>query len=119
MSHRQVSSVSTPYRDHRGAIESMLRHCANPNLANKEGSTTLHLICSGYGDDRRLAETLFELCDHRYRPFLRVDVRDGKGKTPLDLAKKNGHDNLVDFLLERSAADQNLTNERTGGGGRC
>ncbi|CAB0037963.1 unnamed protein product [Trichogramma brassicae] len=84
----------TPYRDHRGAIESMLRHGANPNLANKERSTPLHLICKGYGDNRELAEMLFGACDQKFRPYLRVDVRDDKGETPLDLAKKNGNDNL-------------------------
>uniref|UniRef100_A0ABD2XAD5 Uncharacterized protein n=1 Tax=Trichogramma kaykai TaxID=54128 RepID=A0ABD2XAD5_9HYME len=92
-------------------IESMLRRGADPTLANAQGSTPLHIICKGYGDDRQLAEMLFELCDQRYRPFP-VDARDGNGETALHLATNRlGNNKLVDFLLRRGAA-QNAVNDK-------
>ncbi|XP_014221888.1 ankyrin-1-like [Trichogramma pretiosum] len=99
------------YRNYQSVIESMLRRGADPSLANAEGSTPLHLICKGYGDDRQLAEMLFELCDQRYRPFP-VDARDGNGETALHLATNRlGNNKLVDFLLRRGA-DQNAVNDK-------
>ncbi|KAL7307098.1 hypothetical protein TKK_0000831 [Trichogramma kaykai] len=98
------------YRNHHNVIKSMLRRGADPTVANAEGLTPLHFICKGYGDNLKLAKTLFKLADERYGPIL-VDARDDKGETPLHLALREDNRRLVQWLLRRGA-NRTLANSK-------
>ncbi|CAB0035130.1 unnamed protein product [Trichogramma brassicae] len=96
--------------DHAAIAESLLRSGANPNSADAEGSTPLHLICKGERDSCHLAKVILELDSDKYQP-VRIDARDNEGNTPLHLALRHGHKKLAAFLL-RKGADPNSTNEK-------
>ncbi|CAB0044842.1 unnamed protein product [Trichogramma brassicae] len=61
----------------------LLRNGANLILANKNGSTPLHLI-SKIDDDEGLMEMFFEICRNSQQT-VQVDARDNEGNTPLNL----------------------------------
>uniref|UniRef100_A0ABD2VWA7 Uncharacterized protein n=1 Tax=Trichogramma kaykai TaxID=54128 RepID=A0ABD2VWA7_9HYME len=82
-------------------VKLLLRKGANPNLANTKGETALHIICQKY-QDNGLAEILFKFGNKRHRT-IRVDVRDKKGQTPLQLAVANLLPKAVDQLLIHGA----------------
>ncbi|CAB0039567.1 unnamed protein product [Trichogramma brassicae] len=89
-------------------VESLLRGGADPNLANEEGKTPLHVISrKHYIAD--FADLLFDLLEEKNQ-LLRVDARDKDGRTPLYWALYNGHEKLVESLL-RKGADPNLADE--------
>ncbi|CAB0036987.1 unnamed protein product [Trichogramma brassicae] len=93
----------------KDAVDLLLRKGGNPNLANAEGSTALHILCE-HCDDRELLRTILESCDDAYKP-VQLDARDKSGDTPLHLALNYGHKRLVEALL-RSGADPSLANEK-------
>uniref|UniRef100_A0ABD2XJG4 Uncharacterized protein n=1 Tax=Trichogramma kaykai TaxID=54128 RepID=A0ABD2XJG4_9HYME len=98
----------------KGVTESLLRNGANPNIANQNGSTPLHVICyydyfEGYKRSCELAKMLFEVCNEIDR-IVQVNARDDKGRTPLHLALFEGKREMVELLL-RNGADPNLTIE--------
>ncbi|KAL7296064.1 hypothetical protein TKK_0010618 [Trichogramma kaykai] len=93
----------------RELMELLLERGASPNLANREGSTPLHSVCQMEGDEKKLAKTLLELSDEKYRP-VQVDAWDKSGRTPLNLALLNDNARVMTLLLERGA-DPNSTNE--------
>uniref|UniRef100_A0ABD2XEW2 Uncharacterized protein n=1 Tax=Trichogramma kaykai TaxID=54128 RepID=A0ABD2XEW2_9HYME len=82
-------------------VELLLRQGADPNLANNDGDTALHLICKRYGDND-LMKILFEVCD-QLKKKVQVDVRDQLGNTPLHWALFHGQKKEVEFLLKRGA----------------
>ncbi|XP_014230001.1 ankyrin-2-like [Trichogramma pretiosum] len=133
------------------AAQCLLSRRADPNVANNEGSTPLHVICQCYYDntmseeffritqnrrqaqvnaqdkfgmtplhwalryrelhiicqkhqDNGLAEILFKFGNKRHQT-IRVDVRDKKGRTPLQLAVANLLPKAVDQLLNHGADD--------------
>ncbi|CAB0038856.1 unnamed protein product [Trichogramma brassicae] len=96
------------YHKHLSVAELLLKNGANPNLANKNGYTPLHVILSRFFADD-LAELFFKMCDDRNLP-LQVDARNKSGNTPLHLAVCNTNDNAVKLLLERGA-NPNLADE--------
>lgn len=58
---------------------------------NDQGFSPLFIACEqGYVDIVRLLAA---------EPGVDVDARDEKGDTPLDIAKKNGQEEVVDVLL--------------------
>ncbi|CAB0041184.1 unnamed protein product [Trichogramma brassicae] len=81
--------------------ESLLRRGADPNLADNEGSTPLHVICRRKHDDD-LAKKFFEINDE-LNQTVRVDAVDKKGRTPLQWAVVNFSSKLVEYLLARGA----------------
>ncbi|CAB0032647.1 unnamed protein product [Trichogramma brassicae] len=89
------------------SIESLLRKGADPNSANAEGSTPLHIICNKAQHDE-LAEMFLGICDEKHR-LVRVDAQDELGNTPLHLALTHGNEKLSELLLKRNA-DPNLAN---------
>ncbi|CAB0029114.1 unnamed protein product [Trichogramma brassicae] len=88
-------------RGRRDLVELLLRRGADRNIANAEGSTPLHVVCSrSYLDE--FAEMIFDVGDGKDRPVL-VDPVDKSGRTPLKLAVTNHFPHLVDVLLDRGA----------------
>uniref|UniRef100_A0ABD2XMQ3 Uncharacterized protein n=1 Tax=Trichogramma kaykai TaxID=54128 RepID=A0ABD2XMQ3_9HYME len=64
-------------------IESLLRRGADPDVANAEGLTPLHVICQSQ-KKHRLFKPFFKVVDSMERTVL-PDVRDNEGNTPLHL----------------------------------
>ncbi|CAB0038714.1 unnamed protein product [Trichogramma brassicae] len=89
----------------RNSVGFLLRNGADPNIANEEGSTCLHVVCRR-SRDRGMPERFVEVIDEN-RMTVRVDARDKKGDTPMHVALARGHRPLVEFLL-RNGADPNL-----------
>uniref|UniRef100_A0ABD2XLJ0 Uncharacterized protein n=1 Tax=Trichogramma kaykai TaxID=54128 RepID=A0ABD2XLJ0_9HYME len=86
---------------HDEIVELLMKNGADPNLANEEGSTPLHVISSsGYDDD--IIDDFFKINDEKDQTVL-VDARDNEGKTPLRLAVSNLVPHVVDVLLDRGA----------------
>ncbi|CAB0033113.1 unnamed protein product [Trichogramma brassicae] len=83
------------------AAEILLRRGANPNLADEDGLTTLHLICTR-DDENDLVEFFFKINDE-LNQVIQVDAEDKSGRTPLQLAVANLMMNDVDVLLDRGA----------------
>ncbi|XP_023314896.1 ankyrin-1-like [Trichogramma pretiosum] len=89
-------------------MELLLRKDANPNLANVEGLTPLHIVCIGNSNNIDLVNMLFELSNEKYQP-VQVDVQDKLGNTPLHYAAYEFCENLMELLL-RKDANPNLAN---------
>uniref|UniRef100_A0ABD2XHA8 Uncharacterized protein n=1 Tax=Trichogramma kaykai TaxID=54128 RepID=A0ABD2XHA8_9HYME len=62
----------------------LLKKCANPNLANSEGLTPLHIICQRDKDDD-LLEKFFET-NNDLQQTVQIDALDKLGRTPLQWA---------------------------------
>ncbi|XP_014238267.1 ankyrin-3-like [Trichogramma pretiosum] len=90
----------------------LLQSGADPNLANGEGLTPLHVICRNefYNgrEDVGLLEGFFKICDELELEVL-ADIRDKLGQTPLQLAVAHGLQRLAEVLLRRGA-DPNQPN---------
>uniref|UniRef100_A0ABD2WGA4 Uncharacterized protein n=1 Tax=Trichogramma kaykai TaxID=54128 RepID=A0ABD2WGA4_9HYME len=85
------------------AVESLLRHGADPNLAHR-GSTPMHIACERTNTD--LAELFFEVCQEIGRP-LQLHLRDKSGNAPLHLALSRGCSASLLASLLRAGADPN------------
>uniref|UniRef100_A0ABD2XCS0 Uncharacterized protein n=1 Tax=Trichogramma kaykai TaxID=54128 RepID=A0ABD2XCS0_9HYME len=88
--------------------ELLLSRGANPNLADADGSTPLHIICSSSIFDEKSAKMLFQMSDRRFQP-VQVDARDKFGETPLHKAYRHRNKHAIEFLL-RHDADPNASN---------
>uniref|UniRef100_A0ABD2X9G8 Uncharacterized protein n=1 Tax=Trichogramma kaykai TaxID=54128 RepID=A0ABD2X9G8_9HYME len=88
--------------------EILLRRGADPNSANKEGSTSLHLICQRV-DGCKLVEILFKIANDIRKPVW-VDVPDKEGNTPLHLAISHRSTRTSEILLV-NGANPNLANK--------
>ncbi|KAL7287869.1 hypothetical protein TKK_0017933 [Trichogramma kaykai] len=91
----------------KALVELLLKHGANPNLANAQGLTPLHIICYKYSDNIDLVNMLFVLRYDKYQP-VQLDAQDKLGNTPLHVAAHKCCRNLIEFLL-RKGADPNVT----------
>ncbi|XP_014229917.1 serine/threonine-protein phosphatase 6 regulatory ankyrin repeat subunit B-like [Trichogramma pretiosum] len=89
-------------------FELLLARGADPNSANQERSTPLHLICQRVKKDKLIA-SFFKVTDEN-RQTVQVNVRDRKGNTPLHLTLKNSNTWASEILLKRGA-DVNSVNE--------
>uniref|UniRef100_A0ABD2XIA9 Uncharacterized protein n=1 Tax=Trichogramma kaykai TaxID=54128 RepID=A0ABD2XIA9_9HYME len=90
--------------DKESAIKLLLSRDADPNSANKEGSTPLYIVCDNYYGDQEddVANEFFEICSAQQWTIV-VYARDKLGRTPLQLAVTNLRPRLVDVLLNRGA----------------
>ncbi|CAB0044601.1 unnamed protein product [Trichogramma brassicae] len=96
----------------RRMIELLLRNGADTSVANKEGSTPLHMImCTNFHNGHELVEMLFKISEENHQT-VRVNARDIKGNTPLHLALQSRNLDIVKTseLLLRNGADFNLAN---------
>ncbi|XP_023319187.1 serine/threonine-protein phosphatase 6 regulatory ankyrin repeat subunit C-like [Trichogramma pretiosum] len=91
------------------AIETLLIRGARPNLANRHGLTTLHVICKRDHDDETLLMKFVQEIIKNERGPVQIDARDNLGETPLHVAVSLGHKKLINLLL-RYGADPNSTN---------
>ncbi|CAB0045240.1 unnamed protein product [Trichogramma brassicae] len=94
--------------NNRDVAALLLRCGADPNWANEEGSTPLHIICEGE-HELMLAVLLFELCGELNQQ-LQIDAKDYDGNTPLHLTLCKEDISLIQLLL-RKGADPNLANK--------
>ncbi|CAB0043644.1 unnamed protein product [Trichogramma brassicae] len=97
-------------------VVALLKAGADPNLANRDGSTPLHAVCArpDADDDSeaaassrledRLVQVIFRICEDRKHP-LRLDAEDAWGRTPLRLAQDHRRTRLAEFLRSRGAQD--------------
>ncbi|CAB0035020.1 unnamed protein product [Trichogramma brassicae] len=83
-------------------VEWLLRTGVDPNLADEQGSTALHVI-SQQRNDYGFAELLFKICDENNRT-VQVDAKDKSDRTPIEYAVANFYPNIVAALLDRGAS---------------
>ncbi|CAB0035085.1 unnamed protein product [Trichogramma brassicae] len=89
-------------------FESLLRRISDPNLADVEGLTPLHIICQRFNKEEYL-RMFFKLNDDHKR-LVRVNAEDRCGNTPLHLALSEGRMGVSKLLMARGA-DPNLANK--------
>ncbi|XP_023313907.1 alpha-latrotoxin-Lh1a-like isoform X2 [Trichogramma pretiosum] len=95
------------FRNSRDLIELLLNNGANPNLANSEGLTPLHIICQHeYNCD--LAKMLFDISEKKHQ-LVHVDARDKFGRTPLHLSVVNLYPDFVEIFLDHGADAPSFT----------
>ncbi|XP_014233495.2 serine/threonine-protein phosphatase 6 regulatory ankyrin repeat subunit B-like [Trichogramma pretiosum] len=85
-------------RRHHQAALVLLRRGADPNIANDDEVTPLHLMCEKVIGDASLRIELSQ----RYP--LQIDARDKWGNTPLHRAIESDNIHLAAFLLKRGAS---------------
>ncbi|KAL7293342.1 hypothetical protein TKK_0013113 [Trichogramma kaykai] len=98
--------------DSRKTVGWLLKHGADPNLANEAGETPLHVICKReQDDDEALLKVFLKSCSDNNRTVL-MDARDNEaGDTALHSALRRGHAKLAESLL-RGGADPSSLNQR-------
>ncbi|XP_014228601.1 ankyrin-1-like [Trichogramma pretiosum] len=90
----------------RMLVELLLKRGANPNVADKEGLTPLHIACNGNLDDQELVKMLFKFSNIKYHP-LHINAQDNLGHTALHYALISQNKSLVKLLL-KEGSDPNL-----------
>ncbi|CAB0029417.1 unnamed protein product [Trichogramma brassicae] len=88
-------------RRHKAMIESLLRNGADPDVANEEGSTLLHML-SKKEEDVSLMVRFFEVIRDAQKT-VNVDAMDESALTPLQWAVANLLLDTIDVLLDNGA----------------
>ncbi|XP_023314479.1 ankyrin-1-like [Trichogramma pretiosum] len=101
--HLLASSTRDNDNEVRRTIELLLRNGANPNAANRMGSTPLHNMCRFRQPEYvGTIERFLSVCDE-VRQRVNIDAQDNEGRTPLHLALKHDRQEVVLLLLRRGA----------------
>ncbi|CAB0039526.1 unnamed protein product, partial [Trichogramma brassicae] len=102
-------TVSTLSSNANHVVRALLEIGANPNVANDEGLTPMHILCKSCPCYYYLRDVLLETSNEMKQP-VQLDARDKLGNTPLHLAALRS---LVDHLiwLLSNGADPNAVNE--------
>ncbi|CAB0044213.1 unnamed protein product [Trichogramma brassicae] len=79
----------------------LLSHGADPNIADDEEETPLHVIAKTSCDDNLMGQ-FFKMCDDKDLQ-LQVNPKNNLNRTPLQWAVANLLPNSVDLLLDRGA----------------
>ena len=83
-----------------GVVRFLLDHGADPNVAKYQNGTPLHRASERHRASRsRRIEMARLLVEHGAN----VEAQDNRGKTPLDVATEEQHDEIIKLLLERRA----------------
>jgi ankyrin repeat protein len=75
-------------------VQQLLEYGADPNISRADGSTPLHQ--ASYHGSLEVAHLLVSCRAN-------IDEKDGKGKTPFQVASSDGHDEIMKLLLEQGA----------------
>ncbi|XP_014221882.1 alpha-latrocrustotoxin-Lt1a-like [Trichogramma pretiosum] len=94
---------------HKEVAVLLLKHGADPNLANEKGETPLHIICERSCVDG-LAKLFFEILDERQQR-IQIDAQDKSGNTPLHLATWYRNAKVVELLLRRGSDPNSVNHE--------
>uniref|UniRef100_A0ABD2XI42 Uncharacterized protein n=1 Tax=Trichogramma kaykai TaxID=54128 RepID=A0ABD2XI42_9HYME len=104
-------TMSSPFDCKKSTIRALLSKGAEPNLANKEGSTPLHVICkrdvNEIPSDEAVVRFFSQIGREIGRP-VRVDARDKLGRTPLQWAVARCKPSVIDALLNHGAKMSNF-----------
>ncbi|CAB0041346.1 unnamed protein product [Trichogramma brassicae] len=96
--------------DNVTAMEKLLRRGADPNSANKEGSTPVHYLCQeGARGGDYLAKLFFDICDD-LKLTVEIDAVDQVGNTPLHEAVCC-NSKVAELLLRRGASPNSINEE--------
>ncbi|CAB0033065.1 unnamed protein product [Trichogramma brassicae] len=109
--------------DDMRTVRELLRRGANPNLADEDGSTCLHVICQKDFLILELLQQFFKFADE-FERTVELDIRDNEGNAPLHLALRDDlrkdymvyvgpreNKDIVQELLRRGC-DPNLANAK-------
>lgn len=76
-------------------VELLLKHGANPNIENKDGSTPLYVASKSYKNEKDIVELLLKYgADPNYYE---------SGRASIIAASNNGHTDIVELLLKHGA----------------
>uniref|UniRef100_A0ABD2W197 PRANC domain-containing protein n=1 Tax=Trichogramma kaykai TaxID=54128 RepID=A0ABD2W197_9HYME len=84
----------------------LLKKGADPNLANEDGKTPLHIISTGYRSEK-LVKLFFNI-NKDLGHTLQIDAKDKWGQTPLQLAVKNRLPDVIEVLLDNGASPSGI-----------
>ncbi|KAJ3561999.1 hypothetical protein NPX13_g8733 [Xylaria arbuscula] len=87
--HRAIESGSIP------VVRLFLASGRNPTVVDNAGTPALHKAAQ-LGLEKVLMELVKNIDD--------IDVRDGNGDTPLDIALRENHESVIRFLMRRKGA---------------
>ncbi|KAL7303313.1 hypothetical protein TKK_0004503 [Trichogramma kaykai] len=102
--HLAVPSLANP----KARVQALLTIGANPNLANDEGLTPMHIISKRQCNDG-LWNSFWKVSGQMKQP-VKLEARDKLGNTPLHLAALSSDFMSLESLL-RNGADPNSVNE--------
>ncbi|CAB0044244.1 unnamed protein product [Trichogramma brassicae] len=83
-------------------VEFLLDKGANPNFADLNRTTPLHVICYQEYEDPDLLQRFFDCCEDNGRT-VDVNAVNDDGKTPLQWCEEYGHTKMAELLRRRFA----------------
>ncbi|CAB0035966.1 unnamed protein product [Trichogramma brassicae] len=90
------------FRNNKKLVKLLLENGADPTIIDKDGWTTLHILCEKKNDGDGLAKTLFELIDGQ-RQLAQINVPNKSGSSPLHVAVHSCNRRMCEFLLKNGA----------------